>query len=366
MNRQEKTLQDKESLVRGLREKLDWYTFDASEEEYDEKAVESILYLLDRMEPLKEEEVPKLQKSWKQFQKLVKERGEVDLPVEICEGGLDLEEPFQNTEMPEGDTELSAEPGISVDMAALRKNARKSKNGLEGPANNKWRGGERGALRYKYIAVAALLMLGVTVIGNGRAGASPDTGFFHWLRHDSTGIQMMTSPESLDGETDVQGVHMYSDGTKVPQWAQDWLKIDEKFEPPVSYEWERFETERTRNFQKVASYYVEKITKSELILGVIMYNSDITFNTEGLVDYDFIESYKVDTKEMNVYSRKENTGEECFVIYFYDRNCQYFVQGHNNLDEIKGVMEKYWVCVKNKIEKNEIICNKMRSQAIYR
>ena len=351
MNRQEKTLQDKESLVRGLREKLDWYTFDASEEEYDEKAVESILYLLDRMEPLKEEEVPKLQKSWKQFQKLVKERGEVDLPVEICEGGLDLEEPFQNTEMPEGDTELSAELGISVDMAALRKNARKSKNGLEGTANNKWRGGERGALRYKYIAVAALFMLGVTVIGNGRAGASPDTGFFHWLRHDSTGIQMMTSPESLDGETDVQGVHMYSDGTKVPQWAQDWLKIDEKFEPPVSYEWERFEVEEPRNFHKITSCYLERGTKKELLLGMIIYKGKIAFNTEELVDYSFIESCELEHKQMNIYGREDETGAESYLIYFFEGQCQYYLQGKENLDELKSLIEKYWLCVKNNLKK---------------
>ena len=36
------------SLESKLREELEWYTMYASDEEYDWKAVESILYLLDR------------------------------------------------------------------------------------------------------------------------------------------------------------------------------------------------------------------------------------------------------------------------------------------------------------------------------
>ena len=53
--------------VNGLGEKLKWYMLYASDEEYDEKAVESIMYLLDKWEPLEEGAVPPVEESWKRF-----------------------------------------------------------------------------------------------------------------------------------------------------------------------------------------------------------------------------------------------------------------------------------------------------------
>lgn len=44
-----------EKLIEELYEKLWWYTYDASEEEFDEKEVDAIVRLLDVLEPLKEE-----------------------------------------------------------------------------------------------------------------------------------------------------------------------------------------------------------------------------------------------------------------------------------------------------------------------
>ena len=44
-----------EKLIEELYEKLWWYTYDASEEEFDEKEVDAIVRLLDVLEPIKEE-----------------------------------------------------------------------------------------------------------------------------------------------------------------------------------------------------------------------------------------------------------------------------------------------------------------------
>lgn len=58
------------SLKKKLRKKLNWYTMYASGEEYDEKAVESILYLLDTLDPLDEADIPDENMEWEKFQKL--------------------------------------------------------------------------------------------------------------------------------------------------------------------------------------------------------------------------------------------------------------------------------------------------------
>lgn len=41
-----------EELIKNLRRKLDWYTYEATEEEFDEKQVQAILDLLDALDPL--------------------------------------------------------------------------------------------------------------------------------------------------------------------------------------------------------------------------------------------------------------------------------------------------------------------------
>lgn len=373
MNGQEKTLQDKESLIQGLKAKLDWFTFEASEEEYDEKAVESILYLLDGMEPFREEDVPMPQESWEKFRKLVKERGEIDLPEAEGEEGLEREGPLQDRELSReacvrkaDDTELSVELGITVDIGTPRKNGRKGKYVLKVPAKRKRQGGERGAMRYKCIAAAALLMLAVTVIGTGRAGASPDTGFFHWLRHDNTKLQMVTSPESLDGDADIQGVQMYTNSDDVPEWAQEWIKIDNEFEMPEEYDWNRFEVEELRNLHKITSCYLEYGAKRELLLGMVIYSGEVSFNTEEFMDYGFIESCELEHKQMYIYGRVDQVGVKSFLIYFFEGKCQYYIQGQENLDELKSLIGRYWLAIKNKFKKNEKICNKLLSQAIYR
>ncbi|MCI8801354.1 MAG: hypothetical protein HFH88_16335, partial [Lachnospiraceae bacterium] len=76
---------DRDLLVRELKEKLDWYTLFASEEEYDAGAVESILYLLDRLEPIEENDIPRKSEAWERFQELACRQEEL-LPVPEMRG----------------------------------------------------------------------------------------------------------------------------------------------------------------------------------------------------------------------------------------------------------------------------------------
>ena len=84
MNNMQKSSNNQE-FERKLKEELDWYTLYASEEEYDEKAVESILYLLDRWDPLEEEVIPSEKEAWVRFQEVIKNQQEL-LPVPETSG----------------------------------------------------------------------------------------------------------------------------------------------------------------------------------------------------------------------------------------------------------------------------------------
>ena len=84
---------------------------------------------------------------------------------------------------------------------------------------------------------------------------------------------------------------------------------------------------------------------------MIIYKGKISFNTEELVDYSFIESCELEHKQMNIYGREDETGAESYLIYFFEGQCQYYLQGQENLDELKSLIEKYWLCVKNNLKK---------------
>lgn len=364
---QNEKVQDKETLVKGLKEKLHWYTMCASSEEYDAKAVESILYLLDSLEPLEKAEVLEPEEAWNRFQTLVREHEKGDLPetadatemAKVSENPEFMEMARKSKSMEEakaagilekkGETEFSQELGISENMVA--KQALSSSEAVSTGSRisrDLWNKPKGLVLHYKYIVAAVLLLLVVSVVGiagNVQVGASPDTGFFHWLKRDNTGMQMVTSPENLDGKADMKEAHNHIESENIPEWAQEWYKIDVEFEMPENYEWQRYEIEELRNFHKITSYYLDKTTKKQMLLGMVMYYDEISFNSESFVDYSYVESYEMGHKQMNVYNKKEETGKEYFVICFYDGSCQYYMQGQDNLDELKGLIEKYWFYV---------------------
>lgn len=407
------------SLKSKLKEELEWYTY-ASDEEYDEKAVESILYLLDRWEPLEEGTVPPVEESWKRFLKIA-DRKEL-LPVEDADVVLNAarrkDAPVQEKEQGEkaaagqraeentaavtqtaeqtaehgeaGDGEQAeiseqrkakdeeqadiAEACRGVDMrkeAADRDSmavcGRDEKRERGQDAEEKTESGNneeekaevtgktagdrkirklaRFASRHKIIASAVLVLM-VLMVGNTiHAVANPETGFFFWMKRDDSGIKMLTSPEKLDNKVNEAGNTFYNK-EDAPEWAQSWLQIEEKIKMPENYEWKNFEVNELDIRNVVIGKYWNNVTQKQIVLGVWIYINEISYLSEEYLDYDYIQSYEVDQKQIDIYSREEKEGVY-YIVSFFDRNCQYYVRGEDNIDELKKIIEEYWRCVKN-------------------
>ncbi len=403
------------SLKSKLKEELEWYTY-ASDEEYDEKAVESILYLLDRWEPLEEGTVPPAEESWKRFLKIA-DRKEL-LPVEDADVVLNAarrkDAPVQEKEQGEkaaagqraeentaavtqtaehgeaGDGEQAeiseqrkakdeeqadiAEACRGVDMrkeAADRDSmavcGRDEKRERGQDAEEKTESGNneeekaevtgktagdrkirklaRFASRHKIIASAVLVLM-VLMVGNTiHAVANPEAGFFFWMKRDDSGIKMLTSPEKLDNKVNEAGNTFYNK-EDAPEWAQSWLQIEEKIKMPENYEWKNFEVNELDIRNVVIGKYWNNVTQKQIVLGVWIYINEISYLSEEYIDYDYIQSYEVDQKQIDIYSREEKEGVY-YIVSFFDRNCQYYVRGEDNIDELKKIIEEYWRCVKN-------------------
>ncbi len=435
-------------LKRELKDKLDWYTMYASEKEYDEKAVESILYLLDHIEPLEEGSVPPSEEAWERFLKR-KENARELLPLNGKEAAALREEirrlgrnensvvsknesgvagrnessvasknesgvasrnkgsivdrnergiggrnessvagrnasgvigrnessvVDRNESCVAGRYETGYEDGIRVfasgGESAVASNAignsraeMAEDSGLHFRLGGKAMGakrkdsvlpGKKGKiagfmLRYKAAAAVLLMVTAVAVGGSLQAGAVKNDGFFFWLKRDETGTEMITSPEGLNGEASETGSNIFYDSNDMPEWTCGWLKIEDEFEMPENYEWQYYEIKELDFIKSVNVHYSDQNLKKEIILGVYVYAENVFYNRDRFANYDYVDSYESDQKQMDIYSKTEDNGEIFYTICFYEGNCRYSIRGEEGLEGLKGLANRYWGCVKNNL-----------------
>lgn len=360
-------------LKRELKEKLDWYTMYASEEEYDEKAVESILYLLDNVDPLEKDSIPSSEEAWERFRKMQGNAKEL-LPLtgkeeESLKAGGAMDKTVVSA-MDKTGAAASGEESLSASRAASGTMADKAGNSKQGKAadsepdkdaacskgrDSAPRGNKgkfiRFMLHYKAAAAVLFLVIAIAVGGSIQAGAVKNNGFFFWLNRDETGTEMITSPEGLSGVVSEAGSNVYYDRNDMPEWTQDWLKIEARFEMPENYEWQCFEIKEFVFDKNIISHYLDQKLGKNVILGVCVYDENIFYNRDGFANYNYVDSYEVEQKEMDIYCKTEETGDIFYTICFYEGNNKYYVSMQDNLDKLKIFAKQYWNCVKNYLQK---------------
>ncbi len=389
----------KELLESNLKERLDWYTLYASESEYDVKAVESILYLLDTCEPLEEGIVPPKKEAWQRFLEMA-DKGQELLPVEDCmlpgkpaecygdsaveskagscrnmtaeiHGDVRAGEMTADTEKDtEGPGQGSGVGGSVIKGAGEFAGTGKSKKitggtinlGTAGSISNmscaldekiaqrpvqtpgclqRKIGRGSGVVSRHKILVAAVLILMILVVGNTvQTIARHDEDFFFWLNRDDSGTQMITSPEGLDGSAEKTQT-VYYDREEMPEWAQDWLTVEAEIEIPEEYEWQYYEASELDNRRHVASHYLLESSAQEIVVGVWIYLDKLSLNREKYADYNYLESVEIGGNQIDIYNKIETSGKTYFAACFFGERFQYYIQGRDNLDELKNLIELY-------------------------
>lgn len=338
------------SMESKLREELEWYTLYASDEEYDEKAVESILYLLDRWEPLEEGTIPPVEESWKRFLAIA-DRKEL-LPVEDADVVLNAARKRENAvqEAEQGEAAAVGQEDLAEAHRVLNmRNAETESDSVAGAGKTVGRGKIRKlvqfASRHKVIAAAVLVLLVLMVSNTVHVVAYPEAGFFFWMKRDDSGIKMITSPQGLD-ETTNKNINIYYNKEDVPEWAQVWFPIEAEIKMPENYKWSYFEVNELDNRKGIAGYYWNDDEKKEIVLGEWVYIDEIVYGKEEFVGYNHVLSYEVSQKQMDVY-RREEAEEVFYIVCFYHENSQYYIRGQDNLIELQVLIEEYLHCVNN-------------------
>lgn len=394
---------DTDVLIKELKEKLDWYTWCASEEEYDAKAVESILYLLDSQQPVEEADIPAKSEAWKRFKELVENQEEllplpefveteigkagetdkvghgdpkIDMPGVPVSGAKKARDP-KAPRLMETDVEMAEDFGFGEDGFGTNGfGARLTPNGFEKGRFGKGKSGKgksggpgfgagsrestnpaapvrkkvvarmwNFAMRHKCIAAAIVIMLILAISGTADAIATGNTGFFYWMKQDDTGTQMMTSPSNLEAVTDTNEC-TYLKREDMPEWTKDWLEIEEKFEMPEGYEWQYYEANKVENRQYIVSHYLSGDKKEEILIGVSSYEEMVSYNKEEFIDYGYVQDNNLEGENVKIYRKIEETGEIFYIMCFYLENNKYFVWGQDEYEKLKNITIEYQKFVK--------------------
>lgn len=180
--------QDKESLIREVTKRLDWYTMEASDEEFDADEVQTLLKLLDSLKgEEKEEELP-VEEALDSFWKYCEKRQE--------------EERILAADGKESEENRKTEP-------------------------EKKEGRMHQFLWYFHkhrIAVVTAVALIIIMLGGSwqmAVNAEKHGGFFWWMDKNEEGTTMITAPE----ESDIKISDIYDKVEDVPEEYKEYALI---------------------------------------------------------------------------------------------------------------------------------------------
>lgn len=300
--------QDNESLIQEVTKRLDWYTMEASDEEFNADEVQTLLKLLDSLKgEEKEEELP-VEEALDSFWKYCEKRQE--------------EERILAADRKESEVRRKAEP-----------------------ENKEGRMRQFFWYFHKHrIAVVTAVALIVIMLGGSwqmAVNAEKHGGFFWWMDKSEEGTTKIIAPELLGVESEKSIEENYYRLEDVPtayvQYAMIPFDISNLNEN--GYTLSRIEVIKSYTADIINDYF----EKEEEILSfeVTVYQQEIMRVRETYPGYAFCEEFENDGINLEVFEKEEESGKKKYVVYFYYGNAKYAVIGVDNIEKLKEIAVGY-------------------------
>lgn len=290
--------QDNESLIQEIQKRLDWYTMEASDEEFDADEVQNLLKLLDGLTP--EEEKDRLSSD-----------EVVDIFWKYCAEREEEERILAEADEPE------------------KKKEHKVLHYFQ---------------KHRAVAVAAAVLIVIMLGGSWQMAVNAEKhgGFFWWMDKNEEGTTMITSPEVANEDSERRIRKNYYSIEDVPEKYKTYVSIP--YEIIHLYEKEyyldRIETVKADESDTVYEFFSKD--KDELLYFEIkIYPKEILRVRETYPGYIFCEEFQNDGINLEVFRKEEENGKQKYVIYFYYGNEKYAVVGINDKELLKEIAVKY-------------------------
>lgn len=297
--------QDKESLIREVTKRLDWYTMEASDEEFDADEVQTLLKLLDSLKgEEKEEELP-VEEALDSFWKYCEKRQE-------------------------------EERILAADGKESEENRKTKPEKKEGRMHQ--------FLWYFHkhrIAVVTAVALIVIMLGGSwqmAVNAEKHGGFFWWMDKNEEGTTKITAPE----ESDIKISDIYDKVEDVPEEYKEYALIPFELSGFIGgdYNLSRIEVIKSNKADSIYDYF-ENEKEEILYFEIKRYRQEILRVRETYPGYVFCEEFENDGINLEVFQKEEESGKQRYVIYFYYRNEKYAVVGVDSKEKLKEIAVEY-------------------------
>lgn len=297
--------QDKESLIREVTKRLDWYTMEASDEEFDADEVQTLLKLLDSLKGEEREEELPVEEALDSFWKYCEKRQE--------------EERILAADGKESEENRKTEP-------------------------EKKEGRMHQFLWYFHkhrIAVVTAVALIIIMLGGSwqmAVNAEKHGGFFWWMDKNEEGTTMITAPE----ESDIKISDIYDKVEDVPEEYKEYALIPFELSGFIGgdYNLSRIEVIKSNKVDSIYDYF-ENEKEEILYFEIKRYRQEILRVRETYPGYVFCEEFENDGINLEVFQKEEESGKQRYVIYFYYRNEKYAVVGVDSKEKLKEIAVEY-------------------------
>ena len=310
--------QDNESLIQEVTKRLDWYTMEASDEEFDADEVQTLLKLLDSLKgEEKEEELP-VEEALDSFWKYCEKRQEEER-ILAADGKKSEENRKTKPEKKEG--------RMSQFLWYFHKHR---------------------------IAVVTAVALIVIMLGGSwqmAVNAEKHGGFFWWMDKNEEGTTKITAPELPIEETGKSIEENYYSLEDVPDAYVQYAMIPFEISSldKDDYSLSHIEVTKSNRADTVNDYF--KKDEEILCFEVKVYPQEILRVREIYPGYVFCEEFENDGIDLEVFEKEEESGKKRYVIYFYYGNKKYAVFGVDSKEKLKEIAVEYQQAVVNNYSK---------------
>ncbi len=290
--------QDKESLIQEIQKRLDWYTMEASDEEFDADEVQNLLKLLDGLTPEEEKDRLSSDEVVDNFWKYCAEREEEERILAEAE-----------------ESEKKKEHKV---LHYLQK--------------------------HRAVAVAAAVLIVIMLGGSWQMAVNAEKhgGFFWWMDKNEEGTTMITSPETHVRDSIKKVKENYYSIENVPQIYKKYVdspyKIMQLYEE--QYTMSRIQIVKADESDTVYEFY-NNGQDEMLYFEIKIYPKEILRVRETYPGYVFCEEFENDGINLEVFSKQEDNGNQSYIVYFYYGNEKYAVAGTNDKEFLKEIAVKY-------------------------
>ena len=312
-----------EKLIEELYERLWWYTYEASEEEFDEKEVDAITRLLDVLEPVHDDQAYEpgadaaLKRFWERYGE-EEENASVSSEADASASG-DAAAGEDDAEH----RELHAEEMPAAETSAAE-TAKTVKTSAKPGRGSKWR------KRLIRIAIGAAACVVLLVSVNVGSYALRKKSFFEIVREEVGRTEITVTGNTEEFEENADDAVECSSWEEVEEIINKDIIIPTQI--PEGYELSSLVIQNTESRGGIIGRY-ENEEGYYLKFRIIVYQED--FKKEMMQykkDWDMIEG----ETESGVQYYKSGDILEAF---FFENNCAYYISNNENVEVLKRVVD---------------------------